>query len=130
MACSPNPTPPSPPTLPGVAWGPNPLALLSFLLSLVFPIGLLLVLMGGRGFIATGGPPTPLWYSVGRVLELVGIPALIAASGLAPIVLRRAHRDSLHPACAGLALFGVTFSLVLLLGYVAVVLWYLTHPYR
>jgi hypothetical protein len=128
MAFSPNPTPPN---APGVGWGRNLLALVSFLLSLVFPIGLLLVLLVGRGFIATVGPATPLWYSVGKVLEIVGIPALIAAIVIGHMVLGRANRDSLQPASEVLAMVGLGLgylSLVLFLGVVGLIIWYLTHP--
>lgn len=129
MAYSPNPNPPN---VPGVPVGRNQLALVSFLLSLVFPIGVILILFGG-GIIATVDSATPLSYRLGSVLEVVGVPALIAAIVIGHIALGRAKRYSLQHAWRGLALAGLALgylSLVGFLGAFGLVIWIVIHGIR
>jgi hypothetical protein len=83
MADSSNPTPRDAPDAPGVGVRRNyrALALGSFLLSLVYLLGVTLFVLGGGSLVGltTVGATTPPAYWVGSKLEFVDIPALIAA---------------------------------------------------
>jgi hypothetical protein len=135
MADSSNPTPRDAPDAPGVGVWRNhrALALVSFLLSLVYPLGVTLFMLG-RGSIwgtATVGAATPPAYWVGSVLEIVGVPALIAAIISGHIALGRAKRYPLEHAGWALASAALVFgylSLLVVLGEVGTALWILTHP--
>jgi hypothetical protein len=86
MADSSNPTPldaPEASGAPGVGvWRTyRALALVSVLLSLVYPLGVTLFVLRGGSLVGltTVGAATPPAYWVGSKLEIVGVPALIAA---------------------------------------------------
>jgi hypothetical protein len=105
MADSSNPHPRDAPDAPGVGVWRNhrALALVSFLLSLVYPLGVTLFVLGGGSLVGltTVGAATPPAYWVGSKLEIVGVPALIAAIISGHMALGRAKRSPLEHAGCG-----------------------------
>ena len=121
--------PPNPAYSPGAPEGRNQLALVSFLLSLVFPVVLLLnlaivniVVFPGVLFVL--GP-------LGDVLDVLCMAAVIAALITGHIALRQAKRYPPQQARRGLAITGLVLgylSLVVFLGVVGLFIWLVTHP--
>lgn len=127
MAPNPNPVHP-----PGAPMGRNQLALASFLLSLVFPVAVILNVLNG-GIVQTVDSTTAALRTVGNVLDILGIPTLIAAIVTGHIALRQAKRYPPQQARRGVAITGLVLgylSLVLFLVAVGLIIWLLIHPIR
>lgn len=70
----------------------NRLALASLVLSLLCPIGAICAALGS-GIVLVSLPYTEVWYTVGFLLLLAGIPATVAAIVSGHAALRRADRQ-------------------------------------
>jgi hypothetical protein len=121
---------PNPVHTPGDPARRNPLALVSLLVSLVFPIGVALNVIGAL-FPGAVHPPGLAWNSLGNVLDLLGIPALCAAIITGHAALRRAARHPSGQAGRGSAITGLTLGYLSLAVYLGVIvfvpLWIATH---
>lgn len=107
----------------------NPLALVSFLLSLVFPVGVILLQLGG-GIYQTVDAFTPPAYRVGVALLIAGIPATLLAIVTGHLALRWAKRRSYQQPLRGTAIMGLALgygALVAYLGWFALAYWVVTH---
>jgi hypothetical protein len=124
MAYSPHPKP-NPTNAPGAPVGRNQLALVGFVLSLVFPIGVILNLFG-LGIYHAADEAALLTYRLGLVLEMVGVPALIAAIVMGHIALGRANRYSPQLAWRGLAIAELVLGYLSLMVFLWVI-WILIH---
>jgi hypothetical protein len=107
----------------------NPLAVLSFLLSLVFPAGVLVVELAG-GVFQPVYASTPLAYHVGMALLMAGVLAvplaIVTGHGALDWAKRRAYRWPLHR----ITIVSLVLGYGGVVGYVGgVILWYwgVTH---
>jgi hypothetical protein len=119
----------SQPQAPGAPAERNQLALVSFVLSLVFP-GVLLLNLASAGIVVF---PWLLPRIVSNVVALVATPAVIAALVTGHIALSRAKQYPAPQALRGLAISGLVLgylSLAVVLGVVGLVIWFATHPIR
>ncbi len=119
----------SQPHAPGAPPERNQLALVSFVLSLVFP-GVLLLNLASAGIVVF---PWLLPRIVSNVVALVATPAVIAALVTGHIALSRAKLYPAPQARRGLAISGLVLgylSLAVVLGVVGLVIWFATHPIR
>lgn len=110
------------------AWG-NPLALVGFLLSLVFPVGVVLLQLGG-GIYQVVDAFTPPAYRVGQALLIAGMPATLLAIVMGHIALRWAKRRSYQRPLRGIAITGLVLgygALVAYIGWFALGFWVATH---
>lgn len=116
----------------------NNLGLVSFLLSLVFPVALLLNIIA-TGLLVTGPLGGAFNHLAGLVityrywLDLVGVVALFTAIVTGHLALRRSRQYPSQQARRGLALTGLVvgyLDLALFLLLAAGVIWLLTHPIR
>ena len=107
----------------------NILALVSALLALLFPAGLVLLLLGG-GIYQTVDAFTPRVYLLGVVLLVAGMPATLPAIVTGHLALRWAKRRAYERALRGSAILGLALgygALVLYLGWFVLGWWAMTH---
>jgi hypothetical protein len=107
----------------------NALSLVSVLLSLVAPVGLIIFQLGG-GLYEPVNASTPPAYHVGLVVQLVGIPATLLAIGTGHSALDTAKRRSYRQPLRGIAILSLVLGYGALVAYfseLGVVYWALTH---
>jgi uncharacterized membrane protein len=101
----------------------NFLALASFLLSLVFPVGALLTrLTIGPVYLPYGG----LFLQLGYALDILGVPTLIAAIITGHLALSQAHQD--RQARRGLAIAALVLGYLSLAFLIGFAIWVLAQP--
>jgi hypothetical protein len=107
----------------------NPLALMSFMLSCVFPVGVVVVQVAGGVFQAVNAS-TPLAYHVGVALLIAGIPAVLLALFIGHGALDRAKHRAYRWPLRGLAIISLVLgygALVAYFGGIMLFYWSVTH---
>jgi hypothetical protein len=104
----------------------NRLAFISIALSLVFPLGVLCVLLGTYPTYQVQAVIPPHVEDIGIVLMLLGIPSTVSAIANAHAALRRASVPAVERSRRTVAVVAITLSygsLAVVLGFVAFVVW-------
>lgn len=123
MANSPNPNPAH---APGAPVGRDQLALVSLLLSLIFPIGAALTVIAWV-FTPTARSVALALSTLGNLYEIMGIPALIVAFVTGHMALRRAKRYPPQQMRQGLATAGLVLGYLSCLGAIGLIIWIEHH---